>query len=559
MNMLSPNASDIHGTLVHASQIVVLTKVGGPLTKQISIKDDGTILSDGSACQMSSGTARRALISGVDDLANLIDNLSDDQAIALGRLRSDLPEQVSVVTKNRLDGSAGAIARTNTFISYEQGAPAFALLDYDTKGMPAAVANKLADVGGFVPALDLVIPELQNVANVLRLSTSAGLFRTDTGQKFKGSQGRHLFVLVKDGSDIDRFLRDLHGRCWLHGFGWRMVGRGGQFLDRSIVDRMVGAPERLVFEGAPILVPPLAQDPDSRRPIATEGEALDTLKACPPLTIVEKAQIAKLMAQTKQQLAPAAAKEHDTFVKEQVKKTVARTKCSEAIARATVISLTNGVLLPTVVLPFDDEEFAGCSVADVLADPEKFEGATLADPIEGEEYGRCKAKVMRRADGAPWIHSFAHGRSIYELKYDAASIEALILETAADEIVDLFATLVVRAHLSEVELETLKKRVALRSGNGKRTIDKTVRSAVDEDKVKAKSEARERRTAEDKDPRPRLRVPAPNAEWIPQVECVQHVFQKFPGWPPHVRNGEGESSRGKAGMVPGTHEFMSSN
>ena len=29
---------------------------------------------------------------------------------------------------------------------------------------------------------------------------------------------------------------------------------------------------------------------------------------------------------------------------------------------------------------------------------------------------------MRRADGTPWIHSFAHGRTIYELKHDAASV-----------------------------------------------------------------------------------------------------------------------------------------
>src|SRR5262252_2803230 len=36
-------------------------------------------------------------------------------------------------------------------------------------------------------------------------------------------------------------------------------GLRGQLLERSIVDRMVGAAERFVFEGAPILVDPLAQ------------------------------------------------------------------------------------------------------------------------------------------------------------------------------------------------------------------------------------------------------------------------------------------------------------
>ena len=74
------------------------------------------------------------------------------------------------------------------------------------------------------------------------------------------------------------------------------------------------------------------------------------------------------------------------------------------------------------MLPFDDPELAGCTVADVLADPERYEGETLADPLEGVDYGRCSAMIMRRDDGTPWIHSFAHGRTVYELKYDAGAV-----------------------------------------------------------------------------------------------------------------------------------------
>ena len=87
-------------------------------------------------------------------------------------------------------------------------------------------------------------------------------------------------------------------------------------------------------------------------------------------------------------------------------------------AHRTIANQCDGVLLPDLELPFDDQEFAGCTVADVLADPDRFVGATLADPLEGTDYGPCKAKIMRRADGTPWINSFAHGRTVYELKYD---------------------------------------------------------------------------------------------------------------------------------------------
>ena len=59
--------------------------------------------------------------------------------------------------------------------------------------------------------------------------------------------------MLQDGGDIERFLRDLHDRCWLHGLGWHMIGSAGQLLDRSLVDRMVAYGERLCFEGAPII------------------------------------------------------------------------------------------------------------------------------------------------------------------------------------------------------------------------------------------------------------------------------------------------------------------
>ena len=74
------------------------------------------------------------------------------------------------------------------------------------------------------------------------------------------------------------------------GFGWMMVGRGRATAQtRSIVDRMVGAPERLIFEGAiRILAPPLAQDRESRRPMLVDGAPLDTITTCPPLTALRR-------------------------------------------------------------------------------------------------------------------------------------------------------------------------------------------------------------------------------------------------------------------------------
>jgi hypothetical protein len=127
---------------------------------------------------------------------------------------------------------------------------------------------------------------LATFGSISRRSTSAGLTRTDIGAAIPGSNGIHIYVLTTDGTDAERFLRTLHERCWLAGFGWLTVGATGQLLDRSLVDRMVHAPERMVFEGPPILEPPLTQDQRSRTPDVMNGPAIDTRAVCPNLGLV---------------------------------------------------------------------------------------------------------------------------------------------------------------------------------------------------------------------------------------------------------------------------------
>jgi len=287
-------------------EITVLTKQGGPLTKRISLAQDGTVKADGSACIMTQGDAHRLHIAGVAELATTISQLDSTQAIALGALRAGLPDQVKVVTKSKLNGAVNVIARTSDHIKYQNGRPAFVLLDFDTKGMPPDVAARLKNLGGFWAALVTVLPELSDVAHIIRRSTSAGLMRLDTGEEITGSSGLHGYVVIINGADAERFLATLHARCCLHGLGWYMVGVAGQLLERGIVDRMVGAPERLVFEAAPVIEPPLVQDIESRRPVITDGNILDldTVAACPPLTVIEKAALNKLRAQASQRLIP---------------------------------------------------------------------------------------------------------------------------------------------------------------------------------------------------------------------------------------------------------------
>ena len=99
--------------------------------------------------------------------------------------------------------------------------------------MPHGVRAGIDELGGLWPTLVYAPRALSGVAHVTSSSASAGLYRTDTGAELPGSSGLHVFVLVQNGMDSERFLKTLHLRCWLAGLGWMMVGAVGRRRDRG--------------------------------------------------------------------------------------------------------------------------------------------------------------------------------------------------------------------------------------------------------------------------------------------------------------------------------------
>ncbi len=476
-----PNTSIVSDIDDAVFEITAFTKTDGPLTKRISLDDNGGLKSDGSACTMARGQARRERFDDLDQFADFIATRKSHEALALGALRDDLPDLVWVATKHHRASRPDAsrlIDRTGANIHYRPGRPALALLDVDTKGMPEAVRRAITEAGGYWSALVAVLPELAAAARVARRSTSAGISRADTGEAMPGSDGYHLYVAVKDGADVERFLRALHDRCWLKDLGWQAVGGAGQFLERSLIDRMVYAPERLVFEGAPVLAEPLVQDEASRRPEVFPGGLLDTREACRDLTALERADCKWLKTTAQAPLAAAAREAAELFIRRQTDEIVQRTGAKPAEARRIAAAWRGGILTPSVVLPFDDPELEGATVGDILADPERFEGATLADPLEGVGYGRCKAKVLiGDKDGKPFIASFAHGRAYYQLKHDAQSIEAEIRRADPEEAANVLVALMFDAALEEEDTDPLKALARERTGLGRAPLDTKIKHA----------------------------------------------------------------------------------
>lgn len=529
-----PEASKASAGETMKPQITLITKRDVPalMSKLISLTNDGKVHSDGSECRMAVGTAERAFVPTAAALAEIVANCRSDQALALGALKSVLASRVKVTTKAHLPKTKGAIARAQGYIDYLPGVAAWALIDFDSKGMTDDLKTKIDAMGGMWAALLSVAPELARAARVSRASTSAGLYRTDTNDQIVGSNGAHHFVLVKDGGDIDRFLKALHDRCWLNGFGWHMVGKAGQLLDRSIVDRMVGSGERLCFEGAPRLVAPLAQDQTKRQPAAFDGVAIDTVRAGPPLSKYERHRLAEAKDKSVNALDKAAREvrtKHDGELAEKISKA---SGLPLVTARRLVAARHKGVLFPDVELEFD--HIGSVNVGAVLADPDRYVGETLADPMEGIVYGRCKALVMMGTEGDLIIHSFAHGRSIYSLKYDLKAAKAAF-EQIADATVDHAMEILSRTEIEEDELSAFVKLVSKTTGVREKPIKDRVRKEQNTRAVQANQASMEAE-AEGRIVRPR---PEPDGELTPVVSFLDEVLAEAKGDEPPMRNAVG--------------------
>jgi hypothetical protein len=442
--------------------ITLFNKTGGALSKSITLVD-GIPVSDGSMCRMSEGTAEVVRAPDAATLAGWVNDAGPSVALALGTLKGvEIGARVPIVAKARANGQDGVFTRSLECMRFEQGREAWALLDFDRKGMPDAVAERLEKAGGFEAALAGVLPNIAETARVRRASTSAGLRNADTGELYPASGGLHLYPLVEDGTDIPRFVASLFERLWLAGFGWVTISTCGALLVRSIIDVAVRSPERLIFEGAPTLGAGLIQDIEARAAVATEGDPLATQKACTDLTIAEQATLRFMIDTAKAEKAREAGIVRTKWIDETAPKIAEKTGRPERTVRRELGYSFAGYLFPDFPLDFDDSGEG--RVDDILADPERFIGATLRDPHEPDTQGRNCAIVQRRRDGRLAIFSFAHGGMRYLLAYDCPALLQLIARTEADAIPDVIMEALPYASLSAAE--ELKVHEAARTKAG---------------------------------------------------------------------------------------------
>jgi hypothetical protein len=518
-------------------EITIVKSDKSALSKKIKL-EDGEIRSDGSQCRMAKGSARRATI-GQDLrlLREIISGLQKNEALVLGRLNSDLDDKVPLATKRAITSgraSTGAVARTRENIDYRNGKPGLMLFDFDIKGMPAATKEKVAEAGGLFEAMMIAVPSFVEIGRLSRASTSAGLSSRETGKSFAGSGGEHHYVIIDDAGQIERCLINIHDRLWLAGLGWYTVGRAGQLLERSLIDKSVWAPERLVFEAAPDLAPPLVQDADAREPKVHEGDIFQ----CSSLQDFDhsaRSNLEHLKSEARAGMQERARKVRERYQHGQAQYLSALGDHPIEFYRRMTMLQCSGILTSEINLDFDDPELGICTVSKVLADPNNFFGETLADPLEGPNYGRCKAMVLRGKDGWPFIHSFAHGKTLYDLRHDKGSLTDIIAASPVDRLIERYATAHIFAEITPDEEDGLVRLVKEKTGIAIPAIKKRLKA----DRETLRQDRSDGEATNRLDGRIPLKAPNPDGELTPILKKIDEILVQNGSAAPPMRDSRG--------------------
>ena len=358
------------------------------------------------------GKALRMKIS-LSDLKSIISGLKSTECLCLGVC--DRKKQRITTQQKIQDGSAkkGAIARTTDNFIFQPGKSAFCLLDIDG-------VDKSPDQ--ILKILNKIIPGFKKAGKLIVPSSSAGIRNKKTKELYKKQTSAHIFVQVADGSDIPRFMDAVFDSLVLAGHGRIEISAAPSMLKRSLIDRAVASPERLVFEALPKCAKGLVQD--SRKLHFISGRVLDTSKTKTPDKKLVRNKWDQLITDNQQRL--------DTEINKKIRKLKKQRKISFSKASEIVEANRNYKLENDLMLYFSDGE--NMTVEDLLTKGKANRHyQTLADPLEPDYDGgnRSKAIFFWNNGQDPIIRSYAHGLTKYtflQTEVDNANITQSVID-----------------------------------------------------------------------------------------------------------------------------------
>jgi putative DNA primase/helicase len=350
------------------------------------------------------GIAERIKVPDLREFAAVQQSLDHRQALGYGVNGHDRARVVPRAAVATTEDALPVIARDHESIHWPEGAGIF-LGDYDPRdGEEPLDREQLLDL------LYAQWPALRDGPHLWRPSASSCIVNGETGEELRGVRGQRMYAHVRDASDLPRAGQVLVDRTWLAGHGWVMVSKSGQLLLRCPVDATVFQPERLDFAGGAECVPPLVQRLPEPLVLNPDAEPIDTKATLRDLTEAEREEVTRLQTEAKAAKAEEAAAVRASWMDGRMGDLTKRhPDIPEERLRAVLRQAVEGQVLTAEFILYDARRQA-VTVAELLANPAKWHGKYVRDPLE-PGYSTSAAWVCIDGKGA-FLYSHAHGLGV---------------------------------------------------------------------------------------------------------------------------------------------------
>ena len=373
---------------------LITSEVPDTLTKRYWLEDDKLCKKSGG--QMSQGTVEVCEVMNMQQFAELLPRLKNNQALCYGVPSSETGKIIRIVPENRKEH--GAISRTVKDFNYLD-LPGILFLDHDDNFTQSDLIEAVTDA----------MPELGEVDCVWYPSSSSHI--CNGYNDITGLKGQRLYFAVDNASEIHRIGKTLHQKLWLAGFGKIVISAAGSLLERGPIDATVWQSNRLDFASGACCVRPLEQKRGD--PMVFYNGAImvlsNDIKSC---TSEEERQYQALVAEEKAKLKAEANITQHRHIEARLEGIPIEDK--ERLRKVYQKAYNGGILEPDfIVSVFVNSQREDVSISQILKCPEKYHGCKTLDPIE-PEYNNChKTGILYLKDDNPNLYSMAHGGATY--------------------------------------------------------------------------------------------------------------------------------------------------
>lgn len=346
------------------------------------------------------GHHRRGMVRRVrtdfDGLCAVLRDAQPGQHLVAGVPPIEVDAEVALAAEKL--ASPGVLTRTKDHMPFPAG-PGLMVIDVDGIGDVELVRDQLGEA----------CAELDEAALIATTSSSSNIARAD-GEVLRAASGLHLLVPVADARDIPRALRVLFDRLWLAGHGRLAISEAGRPLLRSAVDLAMLNPAQPVFLAAHCS--PGLQQRRQRWMVRGGDQALFDTRALVDLSATETEQLQRLQRQAVEEAADALADARQAWQERRVAELTARGVDAEQARAQCAAASESGDLSADWLLTLADGRRV--TVADVLADRQRFHAMPCRDPLE-PEYGSPSVAKLYTDQDKPILRSHAHGGCTYHL------------------------------------------------------------------------------------------------------------------------------------------------